>query len=220
MTEDARLRALYQDALARRTAARDTVGEEVQPAQLEALAAGRLAADAALPLIDRVMSDPVLLQEFELLRAVHAAGADAAPGALPRAKPRVSARWVSLAAAAVLVVAVPLTWRMWNADGRTDVDSAVRSASGGVALSTPARDATVEAPVRLSWLAVSGAVRYRVEVVTEDGALVVAETTTDTMVTLGAERLRGAGVYQWSVEAVAPSGDRRSENSRFTLRGP
>ena len=213
MTDDARLRALYQDALARRTTAGSASAQEVPIAQLEALAAGRLHAGEALPLIDRVMADPDLRREFELLRSVHAAGS-----AAPRAMPRARSRWMSLAAAAVLVVAVPLTWRAWNADGPAEVHHVVRSATSGVALATPARDATVDAPVRFSWLPVADAVRYRVEIVSEDGELVVAETTTDTTVTLGTERLRGAGVYQWSVEAVVPSGVRRSPHSRFTLR--
>lgn len=214
MTEEERLRALYRGALGRSDRSGDTVSIPIE--RLEALAAGRVRGAEALALLDRVMADPALLREYELLRALHQAGASSTQRK-PRHAPR---RWLPLAAAAVLLVSVPFTWRAWSERAGAEDPLTVRGAGTGVALLTPANDATVELPVRLAWQPVADALRYRVEILTEAGSVAWALEARDTSVVVGALSREGGARFRWTVEAVTPTGLQRSALSAFSVRTP
>lgn len=209
MREEERLRARYQGAIARRGAAD---GEPVPLERLEALASSRLTGEEALALLDRVMSDPELRREFELLQAIHLAAMPPARRTLPR--------WIGLAAAAVLVVALPFGWRALGDRGAPEGPPLVRGGAVGVALLAPAERATVDAPVTLVWGALPDAVRYRVEVLDATGAVAVDAETPDTSLVLDRTALAPSRPFRWSVEAVTPGGLRRSPTQSFTTGSP
>lgn len=206
MTDEERLREAYRRA----SAARPHV--PISPEQLDALAAGRLRGDAALALLDRVMADPVARREFELLRAVHEAGRPPAS--------RVSFRWMGLAAAAALLIAVPLLRPGRGADAPAGDAPVVRGGAAAVALLAPDSAAMVDAPVEFRWRPVAGALRYRLEVIEADGSVAFERELPDTVLALAPDALPAGMALQWRVEAVTPEGVRRSLTSRFTLRRP
>lgn len=214
MTEEERLRALYQGALGRAERPGDAAPIPIE--RLEALAASRVRGAEALALLDRVMADPALLREYELLRALHQAG-DSSTRREPR---HTSRRWLPLAAAAVLLVSVPLTWRAWSERAGTEDPLTVRGAGTGVALLTPANDATVELPVRLAWQPVADALRYRVEILTEAGSVALVVDARDTVVVVDALPADDGSRFRWTVEALTPAGPRRSALAAFSVRAP
>jgi hypothetical protein len=204
MTDETRLRAWYTEALARRAG-----GEagEPDPEALDALAAGRLDDAQALPLLDRVMSDPGLLREYEMLRAIHAAGhrrSFAAP------------RWLALAAALTIIGSATVVWRATRSG---DSPAAVRGGAA-VVLVAPPPDAAVVEPVRLAWRAVPAAVRYVVEVTDAEGRAVMREETPDTVLAIPPGLLAAGSAYQWWVEARTPAGPVRSNPRRLAIAPP
>lgn len=201
MNNDERIRRSYQAALSRRSAG--TVPPPLE--QLEALAAGRLDADTALPLLDLVMSDPQLRAEFELLRATHAAGRTRLSRPIPA--------WAGLAATVFLVASVGLVWQATRRE-----PAVVRSP--GTLLAAPANAATVAAPVTLHWHRARRALRYEVRVMTGTGDPVLTITTTDTAIVVAAGLLQPGATYRWWIDIVSETGgSTRSEVRQFSL-GP
>jgi hypothetical protein len=203
MTDEPRLRAWYAEALARRV---EGEAGHVDLEVLDALAAGRLDDDRALPLLDRVMSDPALLREYELLRATHAAGRLRSAGA---------PRWLALAAALALVASATAVWQATRPAG-----PAVLRGGAAVTLVAPAADAPVPGPVRLMWRAVPAAVRYVVEVSDDQGRPVMREETADTVLAVPPGRLAAGSAYLWWVEARTPAGSLRSSPRRLATTPP
>lgn len=169
---------------------------------------------ARLTTLDHTMACAPCQQDFELLRAIHAA---------ERTESRatgIQRRWrtpVALALAASLLIAIGLgPGRAWL-DGRGP--DTMRGNPDGVVLLLPDAGATEDADsVRFAWRPVAGADRYTVELLTVDGAVLLGTPTADTTVVLRGIRDVAPGEYRWWVRAALPGGDQRSETRAITLR--
>lgn len=170
---------------------------------------------ARLATLDHTMACAACLGDFELLRAIDAGERREA------ASTRRPMRWqrpVALALAASLVLAVGLgPGRDWLEDRSEDT---MRGDADVVDVLRPEAGASVAADsLDFAWRPVPGAIRYTVELLTPDGAVRLAGTTTDTTMTLrappgGIE----AGAYRWWVRAELPGGERRSSARALNLR--
>jgi len=207
---DARLQRLYRAGMAGPERAE---GAPVPLDEMEALAAGTLLETRRLELLDRVMSDSDLLQEFELLRSVHRAGVAEAPGRVARRPLGL----VALAVAAVVALAIGTSVLLRSSGGRDA--PRMRGVSGVSAVSSraPEEGATVPEPVVLVWSALPDAVGYRVEVLDGAGAPAFRETTRDTMLATPLGAFVPGAEYRWWVEAVHPEGVAQSEVRSFVL---
>lgn len=218
---DDELQRLYQGALKRRSGGAGPALE-----QLEALAAGRMSEEESLRLLDQVMANDQLKAEFELLRAVHMAGAGegpAVPGTRPggipgRAAPAPVRRpwYLGLGLAASLLLAVGL----WYGLGAGDAAEQTRGADSTVELHAPGAGSAARVPVLLAWAPVEGATSYRVELVNDSGATVLTRHTPDTAITLVPEDGLAPGAYHWWIEAQVPAGHVRSTVREVKLQGP
>ena len=183
---DSELRELYTRALTK-------PADCPAPEAIEALITRTGSEASRLATLDHVMSCTACKQDFELLRAIHAAEAvnASAAGVRPR---RSLAPW--LAAAAVVIAAGVLTLTQLNRQ-----PSSVRGASSAdIVLVGPANGSLV-------WRAVPGAVRYDVEIVDASGVTVfharVADTTVSPPATLP------SGDLSWWVRATLRDGSER-----------
>lgn len=202
MNDDERLRRIYRGALDRQP---PLAGPAPTPEELEALAGGRLTGDPATQLLDRVMADPRLQAEFELLRATHVAGRQLSRPLVPR--------WLAVAAVVTLTASGLLTWRAWRTDGPTVVRGGTT-----VALAAPVAAASVAPPVRLVWRSVPNALRYRLEVIDDAGAAIVSTILPDTSLVLAPGQVTAGASYRWWIEvSLSAGGSARSEVRRFTV---
>ncbi|TFG45450.1 MAG: hypothetical protein E4H41_05015 [Gemmatimonadales bacterium] len=198
------LRRHYQAGLAVRSAAKPAVTVE----QLEALASHRLSETEAMALLDRVMADDGLRREYELLRSVHEAGRVPSP----------ARRWMPLALAASLLLAVSATYlvqRVWLGG-----EGEMRGPSAQVALVSPADQSVLPLPVTLAWRPVAGAVRYRVELLDGIGEPTLSEETTDTTFVVPFGGVASGMPYRWWVEVIFPSSSTRSAPRTITFSIP
>lgn len=212
---DAELRALYERAT---RGAPGASAPAVTPEALRDLVEGAGSEAARLATLDRVMSDPRLRREFDLLGATAAAARGIDPGApVARRRMRTPAlRW-SLAAAGLLVAAtVGGLWRSAR-DHMGDAADRMRGASAdapaaGVSLVQAALP-TAGGALGLTWHAVDGATRYDVEVLAPDGSARSSESTSDTTLTLSAARAASVRTGdRWWVRARLANG--------LTVRSP
>lgn len=182
---DARLRELYERALAERSVG--TRASCPSPEELRALVARDGRESTRLATLDHAMSCPECRHELELLRAVSAA----APA---ERRWRVSAP-LALAASFLIVVAGGVVALR---SMRTPAGDVMRGGGNDVALIAP----SPEAPRVLRWHAVPGAISYGVEVLTSGGKVVARTTTTDTTMALpDSVALTGGTRYMWWVSA-------------------
>jgi hypothetical protein len=209
---DERLRALYQRALE----ARGMSGRErcAAPEAMLAVLRREGPEEQRLEVLDHVMGCRACRSEFDLLRSIEQAGAgteETRPATL-RILRRPAWRAVApfaLAASILLVVAVGPRFTIQR---DPDVE---RGASGGVTLLGPAPGSAAELPLTFAWTAVKGARGYELEVLDEKGAVVFAEKTAETSVTLpDARHLTPGASYRWWVRATTASGDQLSSEVR------
>jgi anti-sigma factor RsiW len=191
---DARLRELYADLIARNDPSDRNAC--VSPEQMSALVERTLPEAERLALLDHVTSCKACHKEFELLRALHVAAAQARP-ARPAQPTR---RWMVLAASVALIATAALVWlAVWP--GSPDV---IRGGGGSpvVILVSPAEDVSVSLPAQLVWRSVAPEARYVVELLDSDGAVAFTETTADTVLLLSETTSPlSAGTYTWLVVA-------------------
>lgn len=199
------MKASYQASL--RARPDDGEASAIPVEQLDLLAAGRLPEAEALPLLDRVMSDEGLRQEFELLRAVHAAAVPATRAAWWRT-PSIVAASAAVIALGVLLFRSP----------RGPEPPVVRGGVPGITQAAPDGEADVSLPVALAWHPVPGALRYRVEVLRADGVPAFSSETRDTSLLLEAGAVAAGSTYRWWVEAVTPGGSVRSKPRGVSVR--
>ena len=232
MTE-ARLRALYQHALAARGGGDATRERCPSPEAMLALVRREGPEEERLATLDHVMSCDACRRELDLLRAIEAAGAEtmrtsgaataseARPRDRPAAAPASVIPWkrvvVPLALAASLLLAVGVGVR--ERFGRPDMPppDVARGESGEVRLLAPAAGASVAAgaPVTFAWRPDPLARRYVLEVLDAGGRAVLADTTADTTVTLrDASRLTSGAGYRWWVRALGAGGAQRASAVR------
>lgn len=197
---DERLIAIYRDILAGRDpAARPSCPP---PEAILGLVERTGHERDRLGIANHVMGCPGCLPEFELLRALTAAAP--AQRALPR--------WTALAAGVALLLGAGILWRA----ATPATEDPLRGAAP-VVLVAPPDGARAGLPVALRWRAVPDARQYRVEVLTERGAALLVEETTDTAATLAAVP-EGHDALLWQVTAELHSGLRvQSPPQRFRL---
>jgi hypothetical protein len=209
---DEALREAYQKALdARRVSGRESC---VAPEAMLALLRHEGAEDQRLEALDHVMGCGACRPEFELLRAVEQAGADAKERAgSPRLWiPRRFA--VPLALAASLILVVTVGQRLRSPEG-PDVE---RGTTDGVTLLGPPSEIAAGTSPTFAWKPVPGAQSYELEVLDEAGALVWDTKTNETSATMPDPILMVPGKsYRWWVRTATPSGNQRASAVR-TLR--
>jgi hypothetical protein len=120
---------------------------------------------------------------------------------------------IALAASLLLVLAVgqKLTTR-----GGPDIE---RGTVDAVTLLAPATEVDAGSPITFAWQPVSGANRYELEVLDEQGTVVFAEATEQTSATLrDARSLVPGSSYRWWVRAAAGAGERASPLRTLRIR--
>jgi len=119
-----------------------------------------------------------------------------------------------LAAAATVVLAVAGARVLATRGGETPV---MRGEGSPVTLVAPSGSVAAEPPPLFVWRRVEGAVRYEIEVLGADAALVATHTARDTMLQVR-DGLRAGASYRWRVTAVRADGTRlESLLGRFEL---
>jgi hypothetical protein len=188
-----RLQELYAQALARR-------GNEAQgcvsPEELLALVRREGDEGQRLQVLDHVMGCQACHREFELLRAVEAAGAASQGSGRIRS---ISRRIMPLALAASVLLAIGVGLMVRNREG--DI---TRGGGPGLVLLTPATEVAPAQPVIFSWRPLTGAQSYRFELLDRSGAAVVSQLTPDTSLTVPAGQLQPGSTYQWWVRDATP----------------
>lgn len=166
---DATLRALYARLLARRAAL--PAASQVPVETIHALAAGTHRGGDREALLDSVLADPAMRDEFRFFRDVLREG--------PRASGFRVARWAGpLALAASVAVVLTLGTRLLD-----DGADPMRGGEGApMSVVSPGTSAAA-GEVRFTWRPVTGAESYDLEVTRDDGGSVMRTTTTDTTVT-------------------------------------
>ena len=196
---DARLKEIYATAMTRRPAGCP------EPEALQALARREGPEDVRLATLDHAMSCVDCRAELDLLRSLERAGTET--GA--RRKPAKRTWFVPLALAATVLLAVGIGRLVTSPAEEEQIRSGEEA--GAVAVVAPAPEAPAGAPLTFAWLPVSGASRYRVEVMDGGGELAIEAETRDTAVTIqGIVRL-APGDYRWWVVAMTPRPGPRSE---------
>ena len=216
---DARLRELYARASSAGTGTitpRAAVAHP-SPEDVLALAQRTLPETRRLALLDHVMACPDCRAEFDMLRAIEAAGGERS--AQVRPLPSAWRRMAPLAIAASLALVVGTEgWRRFS-DGREDAQ-VMRGDGSGLTVVSPAGEIAPGDPLTFAWHPVPGARRYDLEVLNADGNVVFSAETRDTVVT-GArpETVLPGAEYRWWVRAVLEDGAQpRSDPRAFRVR--
>jgi hypothetical protein len=183
---DSELRDIYQRALTNRA-------DHPAPEALVALVTQTGSEASRLATLDHVMSCASCKQDFELLRAIHAAD-QANAGAASISPRRLPIPW--LAAAAVVIAAGGLTLTLVKPS-----PNPVRGA--------PSADVGLVGDENgtLVWHAVPDVVRYEVEIVDASGQTIFHARVTDTTTALPANL--PAGTLSWWVRATLRDGSER-----------
>ena len=189
----ARLQELYAQALARRTS---TAEGCVPPEELLALVRKQGDEVRRLQTLDHVMGCAACHREFELLRALEAAGAGSREPVTVRS---ISRRIMPLALAASVLLAIGVGLMVRNRE--SDVSRGGRSA---LVLLTPAAEVAPAQPVTFSWRPFPGTQRYRLELLDRNGVAVFSQLTPDTSLILPAELLPPGSSYRWWVRDATP----------------
>ena len=174
--------------------------------ELVQLVEGTVSGDQREALLDRALADPHTTRELAMLQAVSSAR--------PRPRAWAAARWIPLAAAAAVVLAVtPLLLR------NRETEPVFRSGdptSAAIRIAAPAAGTPLAAGVQLAWQPVPDADRYVVEVVSGRGDAIASITTRDTALTLPDSIAPGrlAGAAGWMVVAHLRDGGQRQSIMR------
>jgi hypothetical protein len=197
---DRQLRAIYGGIMtsgreSRRSACPD-------PEAILALVRREGSEETRLATLDHVMSCADCRSEFDLVRSIELAGAEA--GAIARP----GRRWMApLALAASVLLAVVIGRYALPGGPESDV---VRSGEKDrLTLLAPPTEATTGSPILFAWHPIEGAGRYRLEVMNAGGEVVLEAETADTAIVLQSAADLEPGEYQWWVGATAPA-DARS----------
>jgi hypothetical protein len=191
---DAELRDIYTRSLTSRAPSRAGCPS---PEALEALIAQTGSEASRLATLDHVMSCAACKEEFELLRAIHAAervNAGVARSARPR---RSVAPW--LAAAVVVIAAGALTLAQLQRSGSNPTRGA---SSSDIALVGTVSGSLV-------WHAIPDAVRYDVEIVDASGSTIFHARVADTTAALPST-LPSSPVSWWVRATLRDGSERRS----------
>jgi hypothetical protein len=202
-----RLQELYAQAVARRDAA--PTPECVTPDELLALVRREGPEAARLAALDHVMGCNPCRREFDLLRALEAAG-----GAAGRNRTSIGRRFIPLALAASLLLAVGIGLAVRDRAQPGDVPRGVH----GLVLLSPPNEVAAGQPIRFVWQPVPGARRYRVELLDEQDATVFSGFTADTTLVWSGSELRPGSAYRWWVRDATPGAQLASPLRRLRVR--
>lgn len=192
---DERLRELYSAALVGRPAA----GVHPAPEALAALARRKGPEADRLATLDHVMSCADCRRDFDLLRTVERAGAEAGVGSHGATR----RSWVMPAAlAASLLLAVGLGRELLRQPDDVTRGVTRGAGAGALALVQPGPDVPAGRPVTFAWRPVAGASRYELELLDGSGAVAASAATTDTSAAPPATRALPPGEYRWWVRAL------------------
>ncbi|MEO7458019.1 MAG: hypothetical protein ABIY52_17310 [Gemmatimonadaceae bacterium] len=183
-------------------------GERPALEELQQLVEGALPGSEREAMLDRVLADPASTRELAMMHAV--------ASARPRQRSWTSSRWLGLAAAAAVVLAVTPFLR-----NSRDAEPVFRASEGGTSLIriiAPAEGQPLVAGAQLSWHPVADADRYVVEVVASNGDALASLTTPDTTLvfpdSIPAARVRDAA--GWMLVAHLRDGGQRQSAMRIT----
>jgi uncharacterized protein YbaR (Trm112 family) len=205
-----RLQELYAKVLARRGKQIDAT-RCVSPEDLLGLVRREGPEDRRLEVLDHVMACPECRKELELLQAIEAAGAAMAEPSPARSWSR---RWLPLALAASVVLALGISLAV-----RQRVpDDINRGGAASIQLVAPDAEVAAAQPIAFTWHPLSGAGRYRLELLDSSDAVVFSTETSDTTLLLPAGRLRAGGTYRWWVRDATPGAQRSSALRRLRVR--
>jgi RNA polymerase sigma-70 factor (ECF subfamily) len=212
LMKDARLREVHGGTMASQPrGGRSSPCPE--PEAIHALTRREGGEDERLAILDEVMSCPDCRSEFDLLRSIELAGEQA--GDIRRR----TGRWLAPAAlaAAVLLALAAARLALPGAPAREIVRSA---AADRVALAAPPGEASTGLPLLFAWRPVPGASRYRLEVLTTDGEIVLEAETAETAIVVQSAADLAPGEYRWWVAATVPGAAARSALRPIRLTAP
>ena len=204
---DKELRAIYGGVMRPRGRSRHSACPE--PEAILALVRRTGPEESRLATLDHVMSCADCRSEFDLVRSIELAGAEAGAA-------RPGRRWMTpLALAASVLLALVIGRYALPGTPERDV---VRSAEGErLTLLAPPPEAATGSPLLFAWHPIAGAGRYRLEVMNAAGEVVLEAETADTAVVVQSAANLEPGEYQWWVGATAPA-DARSSLRPLRLR--
>lgn len=186
---DEELRDLYAGSLARLPGAAS--GSCPDPETLQSIAEGRAEPAMRLETMRHVAACLPCQRELALLGQV----ADTEPRPM-----RGIRTWAAAAAAAIVVIAAVGVLQL-----RSPAAPAFRGGDAQLRLLSPSGAVARPAATRLVWSSVPRAVRYEIEVMDADGAVVFQGNFPDTLAPMP-EEVAAAGAYRWRVTAVRADG--------------
>ena len=197
---DQQLRAIYSGSMTSRQGSRQSACPD--PDAILALVRREGSEETRLATLDHVMSCADCRSEFDLVRSIELAGAEA--GAIARP----GRRWMApLALAASVLLAVVIG--RYALPGAPERDVVRSGEKDRLTLLAPPTEATTGSPILFAWHPIEGAGRYRLEVMNAGGEVVLEAETADTAIVLQSAVDLEPGEYQWWVGATAPA-DARS----------
>jgi hypothetical protein len=212
LTETSRLQELYAGRVTSRG-----VGDRAECVAPEAiLAVVRREGPEAdrLATLDHVMACAACHREYEWLMAVDQAAneTESVTGAV------IARPWwrrtapLALAASVLLAVGAVVVQQRYGRSGRLELE---RGTMSNVVLVAPRANATVGVPLTFAWRPVPGASAYVLEMLSRDGIIAFADTTSDTTVTLtDVGRLLPGTDYRWWVRAMDDVAERATSPFR------
>jgi hypothetical protein len=204
LVNEERLREIYAGALASRGAKAGRTAACPLPEAVLALVRREGSEEERLATLDHVMSCADCRSEFDLLRSIELAGAEAGATARPGRR-----SWLvpaALAASVLLAVGIGRLALPTAPEGEV-----VRSGSdAGVTLVAPPPESPAGSAMLFAWHPIPGAVRYRLEVLTSDGEVALEAETADTAITLQGAAGLAPGDYKWWVGASSAGTAARS----------
>jgi hypothetical protein len=192
---DQQLRQIYGDIMMARGRSGHSACPE--PEAILALVRREGPEETRLATLDHVMSCADCRSEFDLLRSIELAGAEAGAAARP------GRRWLAPLALAASVLFALVIGR-YALPGAPESDVVRSGADGGVTLLAPPPAASTGSPLLFAWHPIAGASRYRLEVMNAAGEVVLEAETADTAIVLRSAADLQPGEYQWWVGATAP----------------
>jgi len=185
---DEQLREIYAGAMTSR--ARPGHSACPDPEAILALVRREGAEETRLVTLDHVMSCADCREEFDLLRSIQTAGAQAGAAARP------GRRWVApVALAASVLLAV--------------VSDVVRAGPDErLTLLAPPPEVAAGSALLFVWHPIVGTSRYRLEVMNPAGEVVLEAETADTAILIEGAADLEPGNYQWWVGATGPDAAR------------
>ena len=201
---DERLGEIYAEVMASRGARAGRAAACPTPEAVLALIRREGAEDTRLAMLDHVMSCAECRSEFDLLRSIELAGAEAGAKVRPGRR-----SWLVPAALAASVLFAVVIARL--ALPTAPESEVVRSGTdSGVTLHAPPPESPAGSPLLFAWQPVPGAARYRLEVLANDGEVALEAETVDTAILLRSAAGLAPGDYKWWVGTTSAGTAARS----------